>query len=69
VQNQERAIVNPGRGVVAARGRSVPLTDDERCTAVIFIAAVGSPQQCHFRRRQAGFCNRHWRERGGLAFS
>jgi hypothetical protein len=69
VQSEERAIVSPGAGQVAARGRSIPLAEDERCNAAVFIAAVGFPEQCHFRRRQAGFCCRHWRERGGSTFS
>ncbi len=63
MQSQERAIAKPDAGAVTARGRSVPVPEDERCTAVIFSAAVGSPEQCHFRRRQEGFCYRHWRER------
>lgn len=49
------------------RGRSIFLPPNERCIAVVFLAANGHPQQCRFRRHDGVFCSRHRRERTGAS--
>ena len=74
MQASSRAGILPGSGASVARqgirngikegrGRSILRPANERCAAIVFLAATGCPQQCRFRRRQGLFCSRHWRER------
>jgi hypothetical protein len=51
----------------AWRGPSTPRPAGERCLAVVFLAAVGYPQQCQFPRRRGKYCSRHDRERISLS--
>ena len=44
-------------------GHLFPPTSDERCTAWIFLPAAGVAERCRYRRRQATFCWRHFRDR------
>ncbi len=50
-------------GIRNPRGRAKLLPPDERCAAIIFLAATGCPQQCRFRRRDGIYCSLHRRER------
>ena len=53
---------NPG-ATRERRGRAIPLPANERCLAVVYLAAAGDPGQCLFRRRDGPYCARHQRER------
>ncbi len=44
-------------------GHLLPPSSDERCTAWVFLAATGVAERCRYRRRQATFCSRHFRDR------
>ena len=44
-------------------GHLFPPSSDERCTAWVFLAAAGVAERCRYRRRQATFCWRHFRDR------
>ena len=70
IQSGSMAIVSRPKvraRINAWRGPSIPRPAWERCLAVVFLAAVGFPQQCKFPRHHGDYCTRHRRERTDLS--
>lgn len=57
------SILGSGESLKKRTGHLFPPSSDERCTARVFLAAMGIAERCRYRRRRETFCSRHFRDR------